>query len=229
MVTNIFSDAKLERPTAGENRNWITKKGGSVVRVHQLSVISLAIVASIGMSACKKAPPAAQPTPVPAATQDNRAQAIADSIARAQAAERDRLARERAEAERLRREAALRDSLNAARSALSATIHFDFALADIRASDRALLDQKVEIMKRLPAVRLRAEGNADDRGSDEFNFALGMRRAGVVKAYLVERGVDPSRIEIISYGEERKTCSVMEESCWAANRRAEFVITAGGQ
>ncbi|MEO7085303.1 MAG: OmpA family protein [Gemmatimonadaceae bacterium] len=70
--------------------------------------------------------------------------------------------------------------------------------------------------------------HADERGSDEYNLALGMRRASVVKQFLVQRGIDAGRLETISNGEERPVCQDHDESCWSKNRRDEFTVTTGG-
>ncbi|HEX3868510.1 MAG TPA: OmpA family protein, partial [Gemmatimonadaceae bacterium] len=71
-------------------------------------------------------------------------------------------------------------------------------------------------------------GNADERGSDEYNLALGMRRATVVEQYLARHGVATAQLETISNGEERPVCQGHEEDCWSQNRRDEVVITSGG-
>jgi peptidoglycan-associated lipoprotein len=76
-------------------------------------------------------------------------------------------------------------------------------------------------------VRLRITGHTDDRGADEYNLALGQRRAAAAKRFLTQRDVDAARVEIASVGEERPVCTEETEACWARNRRAEFTITAG--
>ena len=76
--------------------------------------------------------------------------------------------------------------------------------------------------------RSRLEGHADERGSDAYNVALGMRRAQAAKQYLVDHGIDASRIDVTSYGEERPVCQEHDDACWSKNRRVETVITAGG-
>ena len=97
------------------------------------------------------------------------------------------------------------------------------------ADDRAILDAKVPILQANTGVTLRISGHTDERGSDEYNLALGQRRAAAVKAYLVQHGIAESRIETISYGEERPIAQGSDESAFSQNRRAEFEITAGGQ
>lgn len=181
------------------------------------SVLALAL-ALVPLVGCGKKAPEPVPTPTqappptpPPATDDDAARRRADSLARA-------------EADRLR-------ALEAARAAvineLGQAIHFDYDRSDVQLSDQALLDRKAEILRANPQVRIRVAGHADDRGSDEYNLALGTRRAVAAKRYLVARGVDESRIEIISFGEERPIDPNQNESAWARNRRDEFEITAG--
>jgi peptidoglycan-associated lipoprotein len=106
-------------------------------------------------------------------------------------------------------------------------VYFDFDRADLREEARTLLDRKLEILQHHGDIRIRVEGHADERGSDEYNIALGQRRAAAIKRYFTQRGIADNRIEIVSFGEERPVCSEHEESCWWRNRRAEFVILAG--
>lgn len=120
------------------------------------------------------------------------------------------------------------DAVNRARAALVAAVLFDYDRAEVRGDQAAIMDAKLPVLRANPSVRIRVEGNADDRGSDEYNMALGMRRAEAAKKYLTDHGIDASRIDIASFGEERAVCRDEEESCWVKNRRDEFVIVAGG-
>ncbi len=106
-------------------------------------------------------------------------------------------------------------------------VHFDFDQADIRADDRGLLDRKAAILSANSGLRIRISGHADDRGSDEYNLALGNRRAGAVKTYLANKGIDGTRLEVVSYGEEHPLAAGEDEASWAQNRRAEFEATTG--
>jgi peptidoglycan-associated lipoprotein len=143
---------------------------------------------------------------------------------------RDSIAR----AERIRQQA-FEDSVRAARArdtdvlrnTLREVIHFDFDESDLRDDARSRLDAKLPILLANPGVALRISGHADERGSDEYNLALGQRRAAAAKRYLTERGVPGGRIETVSFGEEQPVASGGDESAFAANRRAEFEITAG--
>jgi peptidoglycan-associated lipoprotein len=111
---------------------------------------------------------------------------------------------------------------------LAAMIHFDYDKADVRSEDQALLDHKAAILQANSNVKLRIGGHTDDRGSDEYNLALGNRRAAAAKRYLENKGIDGSRLEAVSYGEERPLAQGNDEGAWSQNRRDEFEITAGG-
>ena len=121
------------------------------------------------------------------------------------------------------------EAVNRAREALTTRVLFEFDQAELNVAQTGLLDLKIPVMRANPNVRIRVIGNADERGSDEYNMALGMRRADAAKRYLVDRGIDASRIDIASFGEERPVCTDHEESCWVQNRRDDFVIIAGGE
>jgi peptidoglycan-associated lipoprotein len=138
----------------------------------------------------------------------------------------DSAERERLERERMAREGAERARALAAE--LSTMINFEFDRAEIRPADQGTLDRKAALLAANPNVRVRISGHADDRGSDEYNLALGNRRAAAAKRYLENKGIDPSRVEVVSYGEERPLNPGTDESAYAQNRRDEFEITAGG-
>ena len=117
---------------------------------------------------------------------------------------------------------------DALRNTLRDVIHFDFDESDLRDDARSRLDAKLPILLANPGLALRIAGHADERGSDEYNLALGQRRAAAAKRYLTERGVADGRVETVSFGEEQPVAAGGDESSHAANRRAEFEITAGG-
>lgn len=185
---------------------------------------------SLVAAACGGKPPAETPTPVAADTTGDgaRARARQDSIdaANRARAEADRLAREEAD-RRAAADRAARDR-QSLMTDMAAMVHFDFDKADIRSDDMASLDRKAAILNANPGVRVRISGHADDRGSDEYNLALGNRRAGAAKRYLVSKGIADGRIDIVSYGEERPLATGADENSWAQNRRDEFEIVAGG-
>ena len=104
-------------------------------------------------------------------------------------------------------------------------VFFDFDKYDIRPTDAKTLDTNAAWLKSNDNLVL-IEGHCDERGTNEYNLALGERRAKAAMNYLVAQGVQASRITIISYGKERPTCTEHSESCWAQNRRAHFLVKA---
>ena len=104
------------------------------------------------------------------------------------------------------------------------TINFEFDRADIRPGDAAILDANADWLRVNPDRQVLIEGHCDERGTAEYNLALGERRALAAKAYLLARGIAETRMTVTSYGFERPLCREKAESCWARNRRAEFLI-----
>ncbi len=104
-------------------------------------------------------------------------------------------------------------------------IFFDFDKYDVRPNDAKTLDTNAAWLKSNNNLVL-IEGHCDERGTNEYNLALGERRAKSTMNYLVAQGVQASRITIISYGKERPTCTEHSEACWAQNRRAHFLVKA---
>ena len=111
------------------------------------------------------------------------------------------------------------------RMGLLADIHFDLDRADLRDQDRQALAQNGDVLKRFDFLKVTVEGHCDERGSVEYNLALGERRARTAFDYLVSLGVAPERLKAVSYGKEIPLCSESNEACWARNRRAHFAIT----
>jgi peptidoglycan-associated lipoprotein len=103
-------------------------------------------------------------------------------------------------------------------------IFFDFDKYDIRQTDTRTLDSNAQWLKSNPNHLVLIEGHCDERGTNEYNLALGERRAKSTMNYLVSQGVQANRITIISYGEERPSCTDKSEQCWARNRRAHFLV-----
>ncbi len=110
------------------------------------------------------------------------------------------------------------------RSVTSDTVNFGLDMYDIDATARGILDSQVVWLQRYPNVRVTLEGHADERGTREYNLALGDRRANAAKNYLVARGVSPSRVTTISYGKERPLALGSDEESYAQNRRAVTVV-----
>jgi peptidoglycan-associated lipoprotein len=102
--------------------------------------------------------------------------------------------------------------------------YFDFDKSDIRGDARTALTQTAGFLKSYPQVKVTVEGHADERGSTEYNLALGDRRAQAAKDFLVSLGVPSDRMQTVSYGKERPFCTDHTEQCWQQNRRAHFVM-----
>jgi peptidoglycan-associated lipoprotein len=180
------------------------------------------LAATILVAACKKAPP---PPPAPTGpSAEELARRHADSVAAAQRAADEAAARARAEAEQ---RAAHDRAVAAARATLEEMVFFDYDKSEIRADAQAVLRRKADVLRASPQVQMQIQGHADERGSTEYNLALGNRRAEAVRQFLAGFGIPDSRFTIISYGEERPLEMGHDETSWARNRRAQFVITAG--
>jgi peptidoglycan-associated lipoprotein len=105
-------------------------------------------------------------------------------------------------------------------------INFDFDRADLRPDAREILKGHAAWLKSNPQARVEVEGHCDERGTNEYNLALGAKRAESAKRYLMDLGVSPNVLSTISYGEELPLCKEQNETCWAKNRRAHFVVKA---
>jgi peptidoglycan-associated lipoprotein len=196
------------------------------MRLRPLAAVALLALAG---AACHKKPrtspvpqgPSAADSAVVAQHERQRADSIA--MAGRTRAEADRAERERAERERLAREQAT----SGVREALTAMVFFEYDSDEIGADAQSILQRKADILRANPSLRLRIEGHADERGSTEYNLALGQRRAEAVRAYFGEYGIDAGRFSTISYGKERPLVEGAGEEAWSRNRRAEFVIAGG--
>ena len=114
----------------------------------------------------------------------------------------------------------------AAQQITDGVVYFDFDKYDIKAEYRDMLQQKAELMKQNPSIRVRIEGNCDERGTQEYNLALGERRARAAYEYMIRLGVPADQLDIISYGKERPAVEGTGEAVWAKNRRDEFNVIA---
>lgn len=197
-------------------------------------VAPVLLVAGITLAgACRRNEPEVAPVPV----------VNQDSIDAARRAEQERLAAEQrrrdsiaaAEAARLAEERRRADSvaaesarMAALRNTMAEAIYFELDRSELSMQARSTLDQKIPILRANPNLRIRIAGHADERGSDEYNQALGQRRAAAARRYLTSQGISEDRIEIVSFGESRPVAMGSDESAWAQNRRAEFEIISGG-
>ena len=109
-------------------------------------------------------------------------------------------------------------------SSLLKDIRFDFDRYDIRPQDTEILKENAALLKRYPNVKIQIEGHCDERGTTEYNIALGERRANSTKKYLLSLGISSDRLSTISYGEEKPADPGHTEDAWGKNRRAHFVI-----
>jgi peptidoglycan-associated lipoprotein len=193
----------------------------------RIAVLTLVGV-SLAASACHKKPVVA---PAPVVNQDsiNAENARRAEQARLDQMRRDSLAREqsRADSIRMARERADR-SMADARTTITNPVMFEFDKSELTSDDISRLDAKIPLLNANPALRLRVAGHTDSKGSDEYNMALGQRRAASAKRYLTQHGIDQGRVETVSFGEERPVATGTDETSMAQNRRAEFEIIAGG-
>lgn len=176
-----------------------------------------------GGLACSKPAPVPPPQPVKPSV-DTSAQDKADADAR-QRAEADQKRKAEEAAEAARKAAALKDEQyrKAAEAALK-DIHFELDRSAIREADKATLMAITDFMKAYMQANVVIDGNCDERGTADYNLALGDRRAQAAKAYLVSLGVPAARLDTLSYGKEKPVCTESKESCWSQNRRAHFAL-----
>jgi peptidoglycan-associated lipoprotein len=181
-------------------------------------MVVVGLLGSLVVVGCAKKKPE---MPAPQAQAD-------DSAARA---EQERLAAEQAAREKAAQEAAAarEREVARARAVLTDRIHFNYDDSSILPEAQQTLMQKVDVLRKYPQIQLRIAGNCDERGSVEYNLALGMRRANAAKDFLVNYGLSASRFETVSYGEERPIAMGHDEAAWAQNRRDDFDITAGAE
>ncbi len=170
------------------------------------------------MAGCGGSPPPPPPEPEPQPERPTR-----DLEAERRAREEEER-RRREEEERRRREA----ERSRVMSIVAERVHFDFDKSNIRPDAEPVLQRKVSVLREYPGIKLRIEGHCDERGSNEYNLALGQRRAESVRRYLMSYGLDAGRFQMISYGEERPLVNAQNEQAWAQNRRADFVVTDPG-
>jgi peptidoglycan-associated lipoprotein len=141
---------------------------------------------------------------------------------------REEAAKERARQEKLREEQAREEELARERAAAAASaglqpVYFDFDRAFIRSDASATMKANADWLKAHPKAKIRIEGNCDERGTIEYNQALGQRRAASAKKFLTDLGISGSRISLISYGKEKPVCTDSTEGCWQKNRRDDFI------
>ena len=177
------------------------------------AAIILTLAAAVSFAACgKKAPPPAPPPPPPVAPEPPppappppkpEVKPQVDEYARLQAMASDQI-----------------DRLG-----LLNEIYFDYDKSDIREADRANLSKNAETLKKFDFLKVTVEGHCDERGTVEYNLALGERRARAAHEYLISLGVPAERLRTVSYGKEVPDCSDSNEECWQRNRRAKLTVS----
>ena len=176
------------------------------------TAIILTLAAAVSFVACAKPPPPAPPPPPPVAPEPPPpappppkpvVKPPVDEYARLQSMDSDEIDRMR----------------------LFDEVFFDLDKSEIREADRAILSKNAETLKKFDFLRVTVEGHCDERGSVDYNLALGERRARAAFDYLVSLGVPEDRLRTVSYGKEVPTCSASTEECWQANRRAKFTVS----
>lgn len=193
--------------------------------------LAASLAAAVLVAACGGKTPPEQPVPQPVAQPAiNADSARAAQEAAARQAQQEAAQRAREQAQQDSAAAAARAAAASAEvaAAVGTMIHFDFNKSDIRSDDQATLDYKAKILLANAGLTIRINGYADERGSDEYNLALGMRRATAAKRYLVNKGAPDARVTTFSYGESDPIDPGHNEEAWAKNRRAQFQILTGG-
>lgn len=104
-------------------------------------------------------------------------------------------------------------------------VYFDFDQAELRPDASERLAKSAEFLRTRPELSFTIQGHCDERGTSEYNLALGLKRATVAADYLTSNGVAAGRLKIVSFGEERPFCNISNEECWQKNRRAHFLLT----
>jgi peptidoglycan-associated lipoprotein len=175
------------------------------------STLALALALSVGMVGCGPKKPPVQPTPPPAVPDTPPPAPQPPPESAAPLSEYDQL-----------RQKSI-DEIE--KMGLLGDIHFDLDRSDLRDQDRQILSQNADTLKKFDFLTITVEGHCDERGSVEYNLALGERRAKVAYDYLVSLGVSASRLKTVSYGKEVPLCGDSTEECFARNRRGHFAVT----
>jgi peptidoglycan-associated lipoprotein len=182
---------------------------------HSLSVMVLVVIGLLVLYGCpKKAEVSSAPESAAVEKPSAAESAAAKAAEEERAAAAARAAREKAAAEQAAAEAAARPQ----------PVYFDFDMAVIRTDGQSVMKANAAWLKAHPKAKVRIEGNCDERGTIEYNQALGQRRSVIAKKYLVDLGIAAHRITLLSYGKEKPVCMASTEECWQKNRRDDFVV-----
>ena len=180
-----------------------------------MATLALVLAAACGLLAtgCPKKPPATQPTAPTTTTESRSTETRVPPPAEAPKGD-------------VSTEPLSGDVAAINRAGYLKDAFFEYDKSDLRDDARSALSANAEWLKRYRSVQFLIEGHCDERGTSEYNLALGDRRSNAAKEYLVSLGVDASRIKVVSYGKERPFCNQSSEDCWQQNRRAHFLVTA---
>jgi peptidoglycan-associated lipoprotein len=178
----------------------------------------LCLILSMALVGCAKKQVATTTTPTMTET---TAPSVTDQELTRQA-EQERL-RQEALREEQKRTAAMREAVSEIETNL---IYFEFDSFELKPESRSVLQRKAEHLKSYPSLRMTIEGHCDERGTEEYNLALGQRRAQAVADFLVLLGINANRLKTVSFGEERPAVTESNEAAWAKNRRAEFRVSS---
>jgi len=184
-----------------------------------LTLVILAVLASAMVTACKSAPPAEAPVTAPPAFESSKApkaEKVEETTGFKPADTQSEAVKESG--------SSLAEKLNA--QGVLKRVHFDFDKYDLRPEAIRTLGDNAASMKQYPQFKVRIEGHCDERGTVEYNLALGEKRARAARDYLVSLGTPAGRLSIVSFGKERPLDPGHNESAWAQNRRDEFTFLA---
>jgi peptidoglycan-associated lipoprotein len=195
--------------------------------IRGVMIISLALFLLFLANACAKKQFKTESEVIPVTKAPPAVESREAGEAARKKAEAEEAVKKKAEAEeaaKLREKEMAQKFLEEAQAFESEKIYFDFDKSDLKPEARAILDKKAAWLRANPEYPIRIEGNCDERGTIEYNLALGERRAFAAKDYLVALGISGDRIATLSYGEERPADPGHNEQAWAKNRRDEFKL-----
>src|SRR5437868_2991851 len=184
------------------------------------AVIVCAVVSASAAACGKKSPPVVRPAPAPSPTANaapSRPPAPPEPVSEPTIVPPEPVRDDAISSASL-------DDLN--KNSPLKPVFFELDSSDLAAAGQKVLDQNAGLLKRYPTWTVTIEGHCDERGTAEYNLALGERRAVAARAYLLSLGIDPNRLRTVSYGSEFPFDPAHQESAWGRNRRAHFVITA---
>jgi peptidoglycan-associated lipoprotein len=176
-------------------------------------IFILLLVILVAGCAKKLPPPSASPIQKEKSAKETIAESVKKETVKEVIEQKTAKLEETSAASRVEEASVLKDAL------------FDYNKYDIRADDRPVLDAAASFLKKNAKLNVLIEGHCDERGTNEYNLALGEKRAKAVKDYLTSLGIMPARMSVITYGEEKPVCTEQNEDCWQKNRRAHFVVT----